>query len=65
MEKCARKIEIVKEEPEPEWSVLEQIAREGARKMLQLALENEVEEFVQKQSTLRDQNGKKVVSKNG
>jgi len=33
--------------------------------MLQLALENEVEEFVQKQSTLRDENGKKVVLKNG
>lgn len=33
--------------------------------MLQLALENEVDEFVQKQSTLRDENGRKIVSKNG
>ena len=47
------------------WSPLEEIAREGARKMLQFALENEVDEFVQKQSALRDENGKKIVSKNG
>jgi len=44
--------------------VLEQVAREGARKMLQLALENEVEEFVQKHSNLTDENGRKVVAKN-
>jgi len=45
--------------------VLEQVTREGARKMLQLALENEVEEFIQKHSNLKDENGKKVVTKNG
>ena len=44
--------------------MLEQVAREGARKMLQLALENEVEEFVQKHSNLTDENGRKVVAKN-
>jgi len=42
MSKYSKKIEYVKEEPEPSWSVLEQIAREGAQKMLKLALENEV-----------------------
>jgi transposase-like protein len=33
--------------------------------MLQLALENEVEEFILKHSNLKDENGKKVVTKNG
>jgi len=64
MEKCTQEIKFIKDRGS-RWSPLEQIAREGARKMLQLALENEVEEFVQKQSTLRDENGKKVVLKNG
>jgi len=64
MEKCTQEIKFIKDRGS-RWSPLEQIAREGARKMLQLALENEVEEFVQKQSALRDENGKKVVLKNG
>jgi len=33
--------------------------------MFQLALENEVEKFIQKHSSLKDENGKKVVTKNG
>jgi putative transposase len=41
------------------------VVRDGARKMLQLALENEVEKFIQKHSNLRDESGKKVVTKNG
>jgi len=64
MKKCTQEIKFIKDRGS-KWSPLEEIAREGARKMLQLALENEVEEFVQKQSTLRDDNGKMVVSKNG
>ena len=40
------------------------MTREGARKMLQLALENEVEEFVRKHSNLKGENGNKVVTKN-
>ncbi len=64
MEKCTQEIKFIKDRGS-RWSPLEEIARERARKMLQLALENEVEEFVQKQSALRDENGKKVVLKNG
>jgi len=56
MSKCTRKIQYVKEEPETSWSVLEQIAREGARKMLQIALEDEVEEYVQKHRDITDYN---------
>ena len=65
MSKCTKKIEYVKEEPETSWSVLEQIARNGAQKMLKLALENEVEEYIQKHSDEVDINGKKIVVKNG
>jgi len=65
MSKCTRKIEYVKEEPETSWSILEQIARVGAQKMLQLAMENEVEEYMQKCSEKVDMEGKKVVVKNG
>jgi len=39
MSKYRRKIEYVKEEPETSWSVLEQIARGGAQKVLKMALE--------------------------
>lgn len=63
MSKCIQETQFIKEEST--WSVLEQVAREGARKMLQLALENEVEEFVQKHSNLTDEDGRKVVAKNG
>ena len=63
MSKCIKETQFIKEEST--WSVLEQVAREGARKMLQLALENEVEEFVRKHSNLRDESGRKIVTKNG
>ena len=63
MDKCTKETQFIKEENT--WSVLEQVARDGAKKMLQLALENEVEEFIQKHSTLTDENGKKAVTKNG
>jgi len=63
MEKCTKETQFIKEEST--WSVLEQVTREGARKMLQLALENEVKEFVQKHSNLTDEDGRKVVAKNG
>jgi len=63
MDKCTKETSFIKEESS--WSVLEQVARQGAQKMLQLALENEVEEFILKHSNLKDENGKKVVTKNG
>jgi putative transposase len=47
------------------WSLLEQIAREGARKMLQIALENEVQEYVEAHKDLKDKDKKQVVVKNG
>jgi putative transposase len=45
--------------------VIEQIAREGAQKVLQAALEAEVEEHLKKYSCLRDEEGQRVVVGNG
>ena len=50
MDNSTKETGFIKEENS--WSVLEQVARQGAQKMLQLALENEVEEFIQKHSSL-------------
>ena len=47
------------------WSVLEQTLREGARRMLQQALELEVEEYLEKYSGARDTTGKQLVVRNG
>ena len=65
MSKCTKKIEYVKEVSDSTWSVLEQIARNGAQKMLQQAMENEVDEYIQKHSQKVDIEGKKIVVKNG
>ena len=48
-----------------QWSVLEEIAREGARKMLQQALEHEIAEYLEAHQDLRDESGKQVVVRNG
>jgi UPF0755 protein len=63
MGKFTEETQFIKEENT--WSVLEQVARQGAQKILQLALENEVEEFVKKHSSLMCENRNKVVTKNG
>ena len=44
---------------------LEAIAREGARQMLQAALEAEVEEHLVRYQTLRDETGRRLVVRNG
>jgi len=48
-----------------QWSVLEEIAREGARKMLQQALEHEIAEYLEAHQDLKDESGKQVVVRNG
>jgi putative transposase len=47
------------------WSILEEIARTGARKMLQQALEQEVEEYLLRHADDRDNEGKRNVVRNG
>ena len=46
-------------------SVLDKIIQEGARKILQEALENEIEELIQKFKNHRDDNGKAMITRNG
>ena len=50
---------------EDQWSVLEQIAREGARRMLNIALENEIAEYIERFKHVLDETGKRIVVKNG
>jgi len=45
MKQYTQEKDFCKEKSES-WSVLEQLAREGARKMLQQALELEIEEYI-------------------
>jgi len=46
-------------------SVLDELVREGARKMLQAALESEVAEYIEQHSNLIDLEGHRVVVRNG
>jgi transposase-like protein len=46
-------------------NLLDKIIREGARKMLQIALEEEVEEFINAHSARKDEHGHRIVVKNG
>ena len=52
----------VEEEPK---SVLEQIIQEGARKLLQAAIEHEVAEYVERFKELKNEKGHRQVVKNG
>jgi putative transposase len=46
-------------------SILDQIVRDGARKMLQAALEDEVNTFLEAHSSKVDENGRRLVIRNG
>lgn len=46
-------------------SMLDQIVREGARKMLQAALEDEVNSFLETYSAMVDESGRRMVVRNG
>lgn len=46
-------------------TVLEEIARRGARQMLAEAMEAEVAEFLSKHTEKTDENGRKIVVRNG
>jgi transposase-like protein len=50
---------------EDTWSVLESIAREGARKVLQQALEIEVAEYIEAHAGEKDGRGHRRVVRNG
>jgi len=46
-------------------SLIDSLVREGARKMLQAALESEVAEFIERHRERHDENGRHIVVKNG
>ncbi len=50
---------------ESHMSALDLIAREGARKMLQVALEPEVDDYISQFTELLDENGRRLVVRNG
>ena len=64
MEKYSQEITFIKDKAQAK-SALEEVIIEGARKMLKLALENEVDEFIAKHSTLVDEDCRRIVSRNG
>lgn len=47
------------------WSVIEKVLREGAQRMLIQAIENEVDEFIEKHSQKIDDTGRRIVVRNG
>lgn len=46
-------------------SIHDEIAREGTRRMLIEALRIEADEYIQRHSSIRDENGRKLVVPNG
>ena len=46
-------------------SVLDEIVREGARRMLQAAIEEEVAAYIEAHQGLRDEQGHRLVVRNG
>ena len=46
-------------------SVLEEVLREGARKMLQASIEAEVADYIDKHRELHDEQGRRLVVRNG
>ena len=45
--------------------MLSQILRDGVQRMLQLAIQQEVEDYLQARSALVDESGRKLVVRNG
>ncbi len=64
MKKYTQKSDFTKEETSNQ-SILEEIARRGAQKMLQMALENEIQEYIGAHNNLVDENNKRIVVRNG
>jgi transposase-like protein len=46
-------------------SIIETLLKEGARKMLQQAIENEIDEYLEKNQDKRDENHHRIVKRNG
>ena len=64
MRKYTQKIDFQKEQNDSKL-VLEEIAREGARKMLAYALEEEINAHIEKHQHLTNEKGRRIVVRNG
>ena len=58
-------ISLDKRAEDGEKPFLEQLLQEGARKLLQRAIENEVMDYIQFHKDRRDENGQRLVVRNG
>jgi putative transposase len=58
-------ISLDKRAEDEEKSFFEQLLQEGARKLLQAAIENEVMDYIQVHKDRRDENGQRLVVRNG
>jgi putative transposase len=61
-------LRVVTDEPtreEPPRSVLDELVREGARRMLAVALEAEVDAYIEAHGDERDERGRRLVVRNG
>jgi hypothetical protein len=60
-----RVISLGKRAEDEEKSFFEQLLQEGARKLLQAAIENEITDYIQFHKDRRDENGQRLVVRNG
>ena len=58
-------VEMKNQEKEESQSLLEQIIKEGARKLLQAAIEHEVAEYITLFQDIKDENDRHMVVRNG
>jgi len=65
MEKSKNKTPAVQMQPQSPGSVMEELAREGARRLLAQAMEVEIAEFIEKHQDKLDAEGRRLVVRNG
>ena len=56
---------IISPDTTSSWTILEEVLRDGARRMLQTVIESEVNDFVEKHKNKTDEDGHQLVTKNG
>ncbi len=65
MNQQANVIDLQQQASQDARSVLDEIVREGARRMLQAAIEEEVAVYIDAHQDLRDEHGHRIVVRNG
>lgn len=65
MKENTGKFEILPQPNQENWSPLEEVLRDGARKMLQIALESEIDEFIQAYQIRKETRTEQLITRNG